>query len=112
MAILNITNEKGEGTVTPPPSNSFQISTLVGSKCDPVIYRNVDTVAYFDNSGDEGPRQRSTPTVGDTIYADEAMTTLYVTSFSSFAMQEDFSINNKSFITIGEGSIVINTSCK
>ena len=55
------------------------------------------------------------PLVGDTIYADAAMTTLYVTSFPGLdpsTHKLDFNINKGDFITIGPGSIIINTSCK
>ncbi len=120
MANFTITNRKGDDTVPSPPENQFEISTLYGSKCDPVVYRNVDNVAYFkrpegaenSNAGGKSASPDINPIVGDTIYSDEAMTTLYVTNFPTLEQKLDFNINKGDFITIGPGSIIINTSCK
>jgi len=131
MASFIVTNKKGDDTVPIPPSNSFPISTLAGSKCPPVVYRNVDNLAYWDrpDSGDDptgptigGGKTESkdaapdlNPLVGDVIYADAALTTLYVTSFPGLdpsTHKLDYNINKGDFITIGPGSIIINTSCK
>ena len=112
MAKFTLTNRRGTATIPPNDPNEFAISTLYGSKCPPVAYRNVDTVAYFNNVGDGGPRQRTNPIVGEIVYADAALTTLYVTSFPSFIEELDFNINKGDWITIGTGSTVINTSCK
>lgn len=117
MANFTITNRKGDDTVPIPPANEFEISTQAGSKCPPVVYRNVDNVAYIqrDSSGQGKGPDPNAPIVGDVIYADEAMTTLYVTSFPGLdpsTHKLDFNINKGDFITIGPGSIIINTSCK
>lgn len=112
MAKLTLTNARGNDTIPPNDPNEFAISTLYGKRCPTRIYRNVDTVAYFDNAGDEGFGQRNNPTVGDVIYADAAMTTLYVTSFPGFIQELDFNINKGDFITLGPGSVIINTACK
>lgn len=117
MANFTITNRKGDDTVPTPPENEFEISTLSGSKCAPVVYRNVDNVAYIerDSSSQERGPDSNAPITGDVIYADEAMTTLYVTSFPGIdpsTHKLDFNINKGDFITIGPGSVIINTSCK
>ena len=75
----------------------------------------VDGVAYFDNVGDGDGRLRPHPLVGDVVYADAGLTTLLVASFPGLDPSThfaDFNINKGDFITLGPGSVVINTSCK
>tara|TARA_R100000544_G_C2222917_1_gene58685 strand:+ start:318 stop:656 length:339 start_codon:yes stop_codon:yes gene_type:complete len=112
MAKFTLTNARGNDTIPPNNPNEFAISTLYASKCPPVVYQNVDTVAYFDNVSDEGGKQRDNPIVGEIVYADAALTTLYVTSFPTLTQEVDYNINKGDFITIGPGSVIINTSCK
>ncbi len=68
--------------------------------------------AENSNAGGKSASPDINPVVGDTIYSDEAMTTLYVTNFPTLEQKLDFNINKGDFITIGPGSIIINTSCK
>lgn len=65
MALFNITASKvGE------PLNAVTISTLTVSYCDPQTTNAVDNIAYHDG----GPRDLQ---IGDTIYSDIGLTTLY-----------------------------------
>ena len=115
MAVFTLTNAKGDDTVPFPDKNEFPISSLQAVRCPPQVYQNVDGVAYFNNVGDEGGRIGTHPTVGDIVYADAALTTLLVTSFPGLDPSThfaDFNINKGDFITLGPGSVVINTSCK
>ena len=115
MAVFTLTNAKGDETIPFPDKNEFTISSLQARKCPPRIYRDVDGVAYFNNVGDGGGKIGSHPLVGDIVYADAALTTLLVTSFSGIDPSThfaDFNINKGDFITLGPGSVVINTSCK
>ena len=126
MATLTILADRGEETVIPPPSNSFDISSVAANRCSG---RNqvVNRLAYYekiilsgstpggDSGGKEGSGRKAAPPVppsntfkvGDIIYDDEALTILY-----SEGSERDFSINGGSFITLDKGSTVINQPCK
>jgi len=115
MATFTLTNRRGNDTIPPSDNNEFEISSLQATKCPPRVYRNVDGLAYFDNTPDGGGKVRSHPLVGDVVYADPGLTTLLVTSFPGLDPSThfaDFNINKGDFITLGPGSVVINTSCK
>lgn len=115
MAVLTLTNKRGDATIPPTDNNEFPISSLQARRCTPRLYQNVDGVAYFNNVGDGGGRIGSHPLVGDVVYSDAGLTTLLVSSFSGLDPSThfaDFNINKGDFITIGPGSVVINTSCK
>jgi len=137
MATLTILADRGEETIIPPPSNSFEISSVAANRC---TGRNqvVNRLAYYekiilggdndgsipggggstpggDSGGKEGSGRKAAPPVppsntfkvGDIIYDDEALTILY-----SEGSERDFSINGGSFITLDKGSTVINQPCK
>lgn len=100
MAIFNVTaNRDGGVTITPPPANSFEISSLKADRCRPE-HQLVDSVAYHD-----GGNRKFLP--GDTVYSDVGLTTIYNDSGSP----QDFSILT-GFITLDENSVVINSACK
>ena len=121
MAKMSIITGKGDATVTPPPANSFQISSGVADRCER-IFKKVDSIAYFTvDSGTGGeispgagkaaapapPEPTTGWAVGDLIYSDVGLTVLY-----NEGLQRDFNINEGSFITLDKGSTVVNTTCK
>ena len=107
MAIFNITNKKSSSTVILPAYNYFAISTNAANRCDTtskVAYEIVDNDAWHD-----GPDNRKVkgPYVGDVIYSDVGLSTLY----NLTGLQKDYNINNGLFITLDSNSVVIANPC-
>jgi hypothetical protein len=126
MATLTVLADRGDGTIIPPASNSFEISSVIADRCNN-INRKVDSRAYYEKlvidggdgtinpTGKEVSGRKAAPPVppsntfkvGDIIYSDEALTILY-----NEGLQRDYSINGGSFVTLDKGSTVINQACK
>jgi len=104
MAIFNVTTGASGNTVTRPPEGSFEISTLVADRCsDPLLYQDVDTIAYFNNIAFE----QELPLVGDIVYSDVGRTVLFNLSGNS----QDYNINNGIFVSLDADSKFINNPC-
>lgn len=100
MAIFNVTARRdGGATITPPPANSFEISTLTADRCKPQ-HQIVDNRAYHD-----GGNRKFLP--GDTVYSNVGLTTPY----NSTGQTQDYSITT-GFITLDENSVVVNSPCR
>ena len=102
MGIFNITNNK-IGIIT-LPLNGFQISTLTGSGCPPIVNQTIDNVAYHNG----GARDLI---LGDIVYSDEELTTLYNTT----GLEKDYDciidgVNTQ--IRLDNNSIYVAIVCK
>lgn len=111
MAILTMTNQRSDVTITPPPLYSMQVSTLIADRCmHPPLHQLIDSRCYWTPIAVLGDEVNPTPAVGDIVYSDEAKTILYNTSGAI----KDYSVNvnQGTFISLDADSKFINQHCR
>lgn len=108
MSRFTITNRQGEETVEALPLNAFYISEIGANRCnDPLTYVQPTVLVYHDGNLNASLQLASTPpSLGDFIYSDEALTTLYNNTTT-----KDYNIKNNAFITISDNGKLINSNC-